>query len=255
MPIQCPIDIPRLSSEQFASLDYRVMPTAFAIHNEIGCHRDEQVYQAGMHAKLLASFPNSQSEVPLTVTFRNYSKTYRLDFVVDEMGVYELKTVASINTAHIGQVLNYLRLLNATRGKIINFRNHKVESKFVNCSDTLSKRRVFEIDSSAYRGPRNLFEILSEMLQDLGTKLSNSLYADCLVSNIGRREAKRVWADRNVFQKFDLVADDEAFVVTSIETGQCDYRTHLARMRQAARLNWFHWINVTADFVRLESVK
>ncbi len=255
MPVRCPIEVLRLSSEQFASLDYRVMPTAFAIHNDIGCRWDEQVYQAGMHARLLAIFAKAKREVPVTVAFGNYSKTYRLDLVMDEMGVYELKAVASINQAHIGQVLNYLRLLNATRAKIINFRNHKVESKFVNCSDTLSQRRVFEIDSREYRGPRTLCDTLSEMLHDLGTKLSNSLYAECLVANIGWTEAKRVWADRNVFQNFDLVADDEAFVVTSMETGQCDYRTHLARMSQVARLTWFHWINVTPDIVRLESVK
>lgn len=255
MPVHCPIDVPRLSSQQFGSLDYRVMPTAFAVHNEIGCHWDEHVYQAEMHAKLLADFPDVRREVPLTVVFGNFSKTYRLDLVVDEMGVYELKTVASINTAHVGQVLNYLRLLNATRAKIVNFRNQKVESKFVNCADTLRQRRVFEINSVEYRGPPNLCDTLIEMLQDLGTRLSNSLYTECLVSNIGRTEAKRIWADRDVFQKFNSVADDEAFVVTSIETGQFDYRTHLVRMCRTARLKQFHWINITPSVVKLESVR
>ena len=172
MPVYCPSDIPRLTSQQFGSLDYRVMPAAFAIHNEIGCHWDERVYHEGMHEKLLSIFPNALSEVPLTVTFGNYSKTYRLDLVVDELGIYELKTVDSINKAHVGQVLNYLRLLNATRAKIINFRNHVVESKFVNCSDTLVQRRIFEVDGSRYRGPSALNDTLIEMLRDLGTRLS-----------------------------------------------------------------------------------
>ena len=254
MPVYCPSDIPRLTSQQFGSLDYRVMPAVFAIHNEIGCHWDERVYHEGMHEKLLSIFPSALSEVPLTVTSGNYSKTYRLDLVVDELGIYELKTVDSINKAHIGQVLNYLRPLNATRAKIINFRNHVVESTFVNCSDTLVQRRIFEVDRSRYRGPSALNDTLIEMLRDLGTRLSNSLYTACLVSNVGRTEAKKVWADRNVFQTFNLVDNDEAFVVTSMETGTSDYRTHLARMCQTARLKQFHWINVTAGVVRLESV-
>lgn len=255
MPVNCPVHVPRLTSQQFGSLDYRVLPVAFAIHNEIGCHWDEQVYHAEMLAKILDNFSNAMREVPLTVSFGAFIKSYRLDLLVDEMGVYELKTVATINKVHIGQVLNYLRLLNATRAKIINFRNHKVESKFVNSSDTLSRRRVFEIDSDEYRGPKSLCDTSIEMLRDLGTKLSNTLYTEYLVANIGRTEARRVWIDRNVFQKFDLVADDEAFVVTALQSGQCHYRMNLARMRQTARLKRFHWINVTPDIVKIESVE
>ncbi len=43
MPVNCPVDVPRLTSQQFGSIDYQVMAVAFAIHNEIGCHWDERV--------------------------------------------------------------------------------------------------------------------------------------------------------------------------------------------------------------------
>ncbi len=81
-----------------------------------------------MLARIIDDFSNAICEVPLTVSFGTFSKTYRLDLLVDELAIYELKTVAVISKSHIGQVLNYLRLLNATRAKIINFRNHQVES-------------------------------------------------------------------------------------------------------------------------------
>lgn len=255
MPVFCPIDIPRLTSEQFGRLDFRVMPVAFEVHNEMGCHWDEHVYRAEMLARLLHKFPNAVCEVPLRVSFERFCKTYRLDLVVDEIGVYELKTVTSIKNTHVGQVLNYLRLLNGTRAKIINLRNHRVEGKFINCCDSLHQRRVFEVDSIGYRGPRSLCDAAHKMLRDLGTKLSNSLYTECLVANIGRTEVRQVWKDRNVFQKFDLVADDEAFVVTSMDSGQHYYRTHLSRMRRTAQLKRFHWINVTSDVVKIESVE
>lgn len=255
MPITCPIDIPRLTSEQFGGLDYRVMPIAFAIHNEMGCRWGEQVYRAEMLARLLDKFPSVASEVPLTISFAGFCKTYRLDLVVDGMGVYELKTVTAIKDTHVGQVLNYLRLLNATRAKIINLRNHKVECKFINCSDTAGQRRVFEVDANEYRGPSSLCDTAYEMLRDLGTKLSNSLYTECLVANIGRTEDRQVWKDRNVFQKFELAEDDEAFVVSSMDTRQHYYRTHLSRMRRTAQLKRFHWINVTSDVVTMETVE
>ncbi|MEO9592230.1 GxxExxY protein [Rhodopirellula bahusiensis] len=244
-----------MTSEDLGKLDYQVMAIAFGIHDDFGCHWDESIYQVEMHNRILDTFSSSEREVPLTVSFGTFSKTYRLDLVVDEIGIYELKTVAAIEKAHIGQVLNYLRLLNATRAKIINFRTNKVESRFVNCSDTLSQRRSFDIATENYRGPKELSEVAIRMLQDLGTKLSNELYTECLVSNIGRSARRRVWADRNVYQRFNFVAENEAFVVTALDTGQANYRTHLKRMRQTARLTHLHWINVTPDVVRFESAE
>ncbi len=93
------------------------------------------------------------------------------------------------------------------------------------------------------------------MLHDLGTKLAVFLYTECLVANIGKTESRQVWPDRNVFQKFDLVANDEAFVVTALDHGHHHYRSHLDRMRVAARLKRFHWINVTPDTFRIDSVE
>ncbi|WDQ18088.1 GxxExxY protein [Rhodopirellula sp. P2] len=122
MPVHCPIDLTPLTSEGFGKLDYQVMEVAFEVHNECGCHWDETIYQAEMHNRILDKLSSSTREVALTVSFGTFSKTYRLDLVVNESGLYEFKTVAAIEKAHIGQVLNYLRLLNATRAEIVNFR-------------------------------------------------------------------------------------------------------------------------------------
>ncbi|EMI19955.1 hypothetical protein RMSM_03118, partial [Rhodopirellula maiorica SM1] len=216
MPVECPIPIPRLTSKQFGDLDFRVMPVAFEVHNDLGCNWNEIAYQSEMSVKIFDRFGRSDREVPLTVTFGNFQKTYRLDLVVESAGRYELKTVAAIKESHIGQVLNYLRLLDATRAKIVNFRLRRVESKFVNCSDTLAQRRAFEVDSGDYRGPAILLDVTISMLRDLGTKLANSLYTECLLSNVGHTQRRQIWRDRNVYQDFDLVAQDEAFVVTSL---------------------------------------
>ncbi len=254
MPVECPSPIPRLTSEQFGTLDYRVMPIAFDVHDQLGCHWKEHAYQSEMHVKVLERFDSSACEVPLRISFGNFRKTYRLDLIVDSIGLYELKAVAAIEKNHIGQVLNYLRLLDATRAKIINFRPHRVESKFVNCSDRLVQRRAFDVELGEYRGPKVLPETSIAMFRDLGTKLSNALYTECLISNVGRTEPRQIWRDRSIYQNFDLVEQDEAFVVTSLEATNFDFRIHLERMRRTAGLKMFHWINVSDRLVRLESV-
>ncbi|MDP1591719.1 MAG: GxxExxY protein [Prosthecobacter sp.] len=74
MPIHCPITLPRLSSHEFAELDYAVMAHAFATHRELGRLADETIYQADFAAHLGSAGLASQREVPVTVSFRSFTR-------------------------------------------------------------------------------------------------------------------------------------------------------------------------------------
>ncbi|MEM9827696.1 MAG: GxxExxY protein [Planctomycetota bacterium] len=254
MPVHAPLSIPRLSAEQFAEIDYSVMGVAFALHNELGCKWNEFAYQAELFKRLIAGGLNATREFQINISFGKFTKTYKVDLLVSQAGVYELKAVDAITKDHIGQVLNYLRLLNATRAKIVNFRPLSLESMFVNCSDTRKERSRFDIDSGEYRGPKSLKQQAIGMLRELGTKLSISLYNECLLANAG------VWARPSssqggaCSQKFQMVSDAEAFSVTAFESKTCHHREHLSRMTAYAGLTHFHWINVTPAIVRLETI-
>ena len=77
--------IAALSADGFEKLDYRVMGHAYSSQNELGRLCDECVYEADMKARLLADgFRSVQTQVPVTVTHRDFSKTYRLDMVADD---------------------------------------------------------------------------------------------------------------------------------------------------------------------------
>ena len=254
MPIHCPFAVPRLTSDQFATIDYSVMGVAFALHNEIGCKWNEATYQAELAQRLEQAGTASIRELPVTVTYEQFAKTYKIDMLVLATGIYELKTVKAIDNAHIGQVLNYLRLLNATRAKIVNFRPFSVESKFVNCNDTLEDRRAFDLDSGEYRGPVELRHSAIGMLNELGTKLSVSLYNECILANVGRLIPVLSLPGANVTQRLQIVEDFEAFTITAIESQVCHHREHLRKMASKARLKAFHWINVTPRVVRLETI-
>src|ERR1043165_8014543 len=96
MPISFPITPASLSAEEFEELDYRVMGHAYASQNELGRLCDECAYEADMKARLLSGgFKSVQSQVPLTVTHEDFSKTYRLDLIADD-ALYELKADANL---------------------------------------------------------------------------------------------------------------------------------------------------------------
>ncbi|MDX1929515.1 MAG: GxxExxY protein [Pirellulaceae bacterium] len=145
MPITCGMHIEPLTTEAYASLDYRVMKRAHASQNQIGRLADERIYEASLAYQLEKTGLSCCRQVPFQVEHSTFHKTYFLDVVVDCCGAYELKTVTQLTGADISQLLTYLHLLNLPRGKLINFRSTKVESQFVNAPLTASTRRAFQV--------------------------------------------------------------------------------------------------------------
>jgi GxxExxY protein len=193
MAIDCPISIRTLSKSEFADLDYRVMRLAFESQNTLGRLCDEIIYQNDLAIRLeSAGLGPIYKEVPVTVTHREFKKTYWLDLVVSGAAVYELKTVTTLSTDHEAQLLNYLFLSNCERGKLINFRPAQVQSRFVNAALTTRMRRQFEIDTRLWHDssePCKFFEALVlEMLEDWGTSLELSLYTEALTFLFGGEE-------------------------------------------------------------------
>lgn len=64
-----------------------------------------------------------ESEVPVTVKYKGdvITGAYRVDLLVNNKLVVELKTVDKLTSVHKAQLLTYLRLLNGRLGLLINF--------------------------------------------------------------------------------------------------------------------------------------
>jgi len=110
MPITSPLASSPIRQEEFAQLDYLVMRHAFECQNQLGRLCDELIYQNDLAARLLATGLPVRTEVPITVTCRDFRKAYSLDLVVADAGIYELKTALTLIGEHEAQLLNYLFL-------------------------------------------------------------------------------------------------------------------------------------------------
>lgn len=189
MPITCPITFPRLSTEEFRSLDYKIMGLAFACHKEIGRLADESVYQADLAARLVDAGYRVVREVPVTASFRTFVKHYFMDIVVADNSIYELKAVAKLNAQHEAQLMNYLLMVGCSHGKVINFHSVSVESRFVNAPMTIEQRRSFEVNAQSWDGDTDLLDCAVGLLRDWGTCLELPLYYQGLIHLLGGDEA------------------------------------------------------------------
>jgi len=265
MPISSPVSIRPIHQAEFATIDYRVMRCAFDSQNELGRLCDENIYQNDLAVRLeLAGLGPVRKEVPVTITHRDFAKTYWLDLVVGDAAIYELKTESRLAAEHDAQLLNYLFLEGAYHGKLVNFRPDHVESKFINTSLTEHARKQLTVDSQRWSEPdpgsQTLRTMLLEMLEDWGGFLQLRLYTEALIHFLGGEEkvARMVPLSRDGAslgnQRFHLVGTGTAFRVTGLTEGLEQYECELRSLLDHCPLRAIQWINLGGPRIQFVTV-
>lgn len=250
MPVHCRLNIERLTTEQFRSLDYAVMGHIFASQNEIGRLADEQVYRADVAQRLGSVGMHCDEETPIEMTHKTFAKTLYLDLVVTCRGVYELKAVSALNSNHIAQLLTYLYMLDLPRGKLVNFRSPTVESQFVNAPIPREERCGFSVSDEGFRGTRDLQQLVVDLVHDWGTSLSVSLYHQALVHLLGGQESVECMLPLTrdgrhlANQRIHMVDSHTAFELTAFAKPDNNYAEQVERLLSLSPLRCIHWINI-----------
>ena len=100
-PVHCPIALKPLTRQEFDALSRKIMAHVFASQNELGRLCDEAVYRNDIALRLQASGLGPVTvEVPLSISWRDFTKTYRLDLIVQESFIMELKTAITLVSEH-----------------------------------------------------------------------------------------------------------------------------------------------------------
>jgi GxxExxY protein len=104
-------------------LTKEIIGAAIEVHKAIGPGLLESVYQECMCHELNLRHLHFRREVEVPVVYKGVGLDcgYRLDLIVEETVILELKSTDRIIPVHEAQLLTYLRLLNKPVGFIINF--------------------------------------------------------------------------------------------------------------------------------------
>ena len=100
-----------------------VLDSAFAIHSRFGSGLLEKAYRIFLAAELRRLGHSVEEEKNCTVVFNgtSYENMFRVDLLVDDAVVVELKSVCRNEPVFAKQCLTYLRLLDKRLGYVINF--------------------------------------------------------------------------------------------------------------------------------------
>jgi GxxExxY protein len=93
-----------------SDLTDKLIKVFYDVYNELGYGFLESVYDQAMYRALQQAGFAVERQVPIPVWFRGeIIADFRADLLVNASVLIELKTAESLNSAHIAQILNYLR--------------------------------------------------------------------------------------------------------------------------------------------------
>jgi GxxExxY protein len=104
-------------------LSNKIIGCAIEVHRQLGPGLLESAYQECLYYELNLLGLDVKREKPMPVIYKDVKLDhgYRIDLLVDNKVVVEIKTVEFLNEVHTAQVLTYLKLGNYKLGLILNF--------------------------------------------------------------------------------------------------------------------------------------
>jgi GxxExxY protein len=106
------------------NLSSKIINAAIEVHKELGPGLLERVYHKCLIIELVERGLKVQSEFPVPIKYKSKQvddEGYRIDILVNDTIVLELKSVENVKGVHKKQLLTYLRLTNKPLGLLINF--------------------------------------------------------------------------------------------------------------------------------------
>ena len=101
----------------------QIIGASLRVHSILGPGLLESAYRLCLAHELTQRGVQVQSEIPIPIVYDGLviDVSYRIDLLVEQCVVVELKTVRKLMPVHHAQLLSYLRLTRLSTGLLINF--------------------------------------------------------------------------------------------------------------------------------------
>ncbi len=108
---------------ELEAIGREVVDAALEVHRTLGPGLLESVYEVCLRRELELRGCSVVKQLPLPVVFKDIrlEAGYRLDLLVDNAVVVEIKAVEALTASHEAQLLTYLKLSRRRLGYLINF--------------------------------------------------------------------------------------------------------------------------------------
>jgi len=100
-----------------------ILSCAYKVHSNLGPGLLESAYEECLHYELskCGFIVEKQKPMPLVYEEKKLELGYRIDLLVEDKVIIEVKSVEALNPVHMAQVMTYLKLSGCRIGFLINF--------------------------------------------------------------------------------------------------------------------------------------
>ena len=112
-----------MTKKDVTNLSYEITGLAIKVHKKLGPGLLESVYEQCLKFELERNGYEVKQQVNVKIKYDNLEleSTLRIDLLVNDAIIIELKTVENILPIHEAQLLTYMKLLEKPQGLLINF--------------------------------------------------------------------------------------------------------------------------------------
>ncbi|WP_269226249.1 GxxExxY protein [Flavobacterium eburneipallidum] len=126
-------------SEELNALSYKIIGLAIEVHRQLGPGLLESAYQQCLFYEIKKAGLKVEKEITLPIIYKEIQldQGYRIDLLIEDKLVIELKTVENFTSVHFAQLLTYLKLGNYPLGLLINYNSKILRNnikRFINSS-------------------------------------------------------------------------------------------------------------------------
>ena len=113
-----------------AEYTHKLLGCAYAVHSALGPGLLESVYEAALVYELKSQGFEVRNQEPVKVKYKDIILDIylRLDIIIDNSVILELKSVTELLPIHKKQLLTYMRLTGIKLGYVINFNEYSLKN-------------------------------------------------------------------------------------------------------------------------------
>lgn len=114
-------------------LAYQIVGCAIDVHKQLGPGLLENIYERCLKYELELNDLKVKSQVPVEVIYKGkkIESDLRLDILVEDLIIVELKAVENMLPLFQAQLITYLKLLNKPKGLLINFNCENITKSLI----------------------------------------------------------------------------------------------------------------------------
>jgi GxxExxY protein len=117
-----------ITKKLVTTMSYEIVGCAIRVHKELGPGLLESVYEKCLiHELKLNGFDvASQIVVPINYKGLELDANLKLDILVNDLIILELKAVENVNPVYDAQIISYMKMLQKPQGLLINFFSNNI---------------------------------------------------------------------------------------------------------------------------------